>query len=77
MPASINLADHPGNTDRTARLTQSTVPMRCVGREVYQMRAGFVACLPDGQCLPGFFTTEADAKAAQDAWFAMQRALVI
>jgi hypothetical protein len=59
----IEQANHPSNTDRTASLTQAS--MRAIGLEVYRVRGGYLACLPNGKCMSGLFPTEIAAHQAQ------------
>lgn len=63
----IALSTHPCRHDRSLRLTGSSVPMSMVGREIYQGVGGFVATLPNGMCISGFFPTEESASDAQRA----------
>ena len=58
----IRLMDHPSNIDPTAFLTTHSVPPHT--DQVYRVRGGFMAVLPEYQCLSGLFPTEDDARQA-------------
>jgi hypothetical protein len=65
-PNICRLADHPARHDKTACLTRASVDMRAVGREVFRVRGGYLACLPNGLALVDLFVDEAAAWRAQE-----------
>jgi hypothetical protein len=55
--------DHPSALDPIAKLIRSSMP---VGREIYSVRGGYLACLDYPYCLAGLFDSETAAREAQD-----------
>jgi hypothetical protein len=59
MPV-IPLTDHPGNLAPTALCVT-----RGRGPGIYKTQAGYIACLPDGMALAGYFPDYVSALEAQ------------
>jgi hypothetical protein len=60
--AVILQADHPSAKDPIAKLIRPVMP---IGREIYSVRGGYLACLDYPYCLAGLFESEVAATAAQ------------
>jgi len=67
MTRIISLRDHACNMEKGLRLTNSSVSMSQVGREIYQGRTGFITTLLNGMALDGLYETAAEARIAQVA----------
>jgi hypothetical protein len=59
----VNLADHPRNLDRTAKLVSST-SLSSSGRDIYRVTGGFLACVGHSKAFLELFPTFEAAEAA-------------
>lgn len=69
MTKTIAIVDHPCNLDRTASLIVDRIDLRWVNKEIYRVRGGYLVCVGLNLALRELASSEAEAKAAQDAYF--------
>jgi hypothetical protein len=77
MTDVIFYRDHPSAGEPSPKLTFCSVLMTTIGREIYKVKGGYLACLPNGRSLPGLFPSQRAAYRAQEPYVRLEDRLWI